>query len=126
MQESDTGLLERMRATTEASTVQELPPSEAAKGDGNAAFKRRDWATAVEHYSKALQLDENLTVARNNRAMAHLKLQNWREAETDCSGVLEAEPSNAKALLRRATARSDDACIQICSLPPASVSFIIG
>lgn len=43
--------------------------------------------------------------ALNNRAMARLKLGQWEAAEADCSAVLEQEPTNVKALLRRATAR---------------------
>jgi hypothetical protein len=32
--------------------VRELTPAEAAKDEGNKAFKRGDWAAAVEHYSR--------------------------------------------------------------------------
>lgn len=42
-------------------------------------------------------------VAYNNRAQAELKLQNWNSAFWDCEKVLELEPGNIKALLRRAT-----------------------
>ena len=38
--------------------------------------------------------------------MARLKLQQWDEAERDCSTVLAAEAGNVKALLRRAAARA--------------------
>jgi cytochrome c-type biogenesis protein CcmH/NrfG len=54
---------------------------------------------------RALELEPGLVSALNNRAMARLKLEQWSDAEQDCSAVLAAEPSNVKALLRRAAAR---------------------
>lgn len=84
-------------------------------------------------YSAALALDPTMLPALNNRALARLKLQQYAEAEKDCSQVrergrgiaavaisccqqrvdliacaaqvLETEPNNVKALLRRAAAR---------------------
>ena len=44
-------------------------------------------------------------VAYNNRAMTQLKLGNNEAALEDACVVLEHEPQNVKALLRRATAR---------------------
>ena len=62
-------------------------------------------AQAEEHYSAALRLDAGLTSARNNRALARLRLARWADAEADCCAVLAQEPGNVKALLRRAAAR---------------------
>ncbi len=86
-------------------TVKELTPAEQAKEEGNAAFKSGDWAAAVARYSTAVALDGGLVAALNNRAMAHLKLQQWSEAAADCDAVLQREASNIKALLRRSAAR---------------------
>uniref|UniRef100_A0A8C5KJA2 Sperm-associated antigen 1 n=1 Tax=Jaculus jaculus TaxID=51337 RepID=A0A8C5KJA2_JACJA len=41
--------------------------------------------------------------AYNNRAQAEIKLEKWSSAFQDCEKVLELEPGNIKALLRRAT-----------------------
>ncbi|XP_043363446.1 sperm-associated antigen 1 isoform X3 [Dermochelys coriacea] len=41
--------------------------------------------------------------AYNNRAQAEIKLQNWHNAFQDCEKVLDLEPGNLKALMRRAT-----------------------
>lgn len=57
---------------------------------------------------RALEAAPGLLVAQNNRAMAHLKLQQWGPAEADCTAVLAAEPHNVKALWRRALARWED------------------
>eukprot|EP00887_Chlorella_sp_A99_P000002 scaffold16.g2.t1 len=105
-QDSGEALVERMRATQTARTsVKELTPAEAAKDRGNAAFKAGDWAAAADSYGEALALDGQLTAARNNRALALLKMERWGEAQADASQVLAAEPGNVKALLRRAAAR---------------------
>ena len=37
--------------------------------------------------------------------MALLKLEQYEEAEVDCDHVILTDPTNAKALMRRATAR---------------------
>ena len=60
---------------------------------------------ALQQYSKALEVDPQLMTARNNRALAHLKLRHFDAAEADASAVLLAQPGNVKALLRRADAR---------------------
>lgn len=109
-QESGSALLDQLRprgapAAAAKPTVRELTPAEAAKKEGNAAFKRGEWQAAVEHYSRALE-HGNLLSALNNRAMARLKLQQWDEAERDSSAVLAVEAGNVKALLRRAAARA--------------------
>ncbi|GAX74597.1 hypothetical protein CEUSTIGMA_g2045.t1 [Chlamydomonas eustigma] len=89
--------------------VRELSPAEIEKEEGNAAFKRGDWKAAIERYTSALTLDPKLIPALNNRALAALKLGMAKEAEIDCNLVLECEPLNVKALLRRATAREQQA-----------------
>lgn len=62
-------------------------------------------AQAVDHYSRALQLDPQLLAARNNRAMCWLKVGRNTEAVEDCNSVLSADACNVKALLRRGAAR---------------------
>ena len=63
---------------------------------------------AIQHYSKAIDLDPSIFVAYNNRAMAWLKLEEWQNALQDCDHVLFLEPTNVKALLRQANARCVD------------------
>lgn len=62
-------------------------------------------AQAIEHYTKAIELDSTLAAAFNNRAMARLRVNQAAEAEVDCDRALLLQPANAKALLRRAAAR---------------------
>ena len=56
-------------------------------------------------YSAALEKDSTLAAGYNNRALAHLKLNNLADAEADCGYVLRLEPRNVKAFLRRGSAR---------------------
>jgi RNA polymerase II-associated protein 3 len=101
-------LMARLRAAEVAAkgpAVRELTPAEAAKEEGNAAFRCGKWVAAAELYAQALNLDPNLVSAMNNRAMALLKLQRWDEAKAAAGDVLALEPRNVKALLRRAAAR---------------------
>lgn len=62
LQESGEALLDRLRgskaaggapaAAAAATAVRELSPAEAAKDEGNKAFKRGDWQGAADHYSR--------------------------------------------------------------------------
>ncbi|XP_011374496.1 sperm-associated antigen 1 [Pteropus vampyrus] len=72
------------------------------KEKGNEAFNSRDYEEAVKYYTRSLSVLPTVA-AYNNRAQAELKLQNWNSAFQDCEKVLELEPGNLKALLRRAT-----------------------
>ncbi|XP_023971678.1 sperm-associated antigen 1 [Physeter macrocephalus] len=72
------------------------------KEKGNEAFNSGDYEEAVMYYTRSLSVLPTVA-AYNNRAQAELKLQNWNSAFQDCETVLELEPGNLKALLRRAT-----------------------
>eukprot|EP00071_Canis_lupus_P049264 XP_022282821.1 LOW QUALITY PROTEIN: sperm-associated antigen 1 [Canis lupus familiaris] len=72
------------------------------KEKGNEAFNSGDYEEAVMYYTRSISVLPTV-VAYNNRAQAELKLQNWNSAFWDCEKVLELEPGNIKALLRRAT-----------------------
>lgn len=73
------------------------------KEKGNEAFNSGDYEEAVMYYTRSISVLSTVA-AYNNRAQAELKLQNWNSAFQDCEKVLELEPGNLKALLRRATA----------------------
>jgi len=88
----------------EGARLTELTPAEVEKENGNKCFARQDWTAAIDHYSRALHHDYMLLAARNNRAMAYLKLSNWEAARQDTDALLELQPRNVKALMRRAAA----------------------
>ncbi|KAG2422871.1 hypothetical protein HXX76_015702 [Chlamydomonas incerta] len=83
--------------------------AERFKGRGNELFKAGKFADALTEYSKAINEHPDNPVYYNNRAMACLKIFRFEQAEEDCNRALRfdlKEGDKAKALLRRATARS--------------------
>ena len=97
--------------------------SDAQKELGNTAMTEKNFSTAVMHYSNAIKFDDTNLAAFNNRALAHLKLHAYAQAEADATVVIgpedggdhAASASNGstegvealrlKALCRRAQAR---------------------
>lgn len=50
------------------------------KDKGDAMHRAGNYKAALNAYSKALRLDASLTACQSNRALTHLKLQDWRHA----------------------------------------------
>lgn len=75
----------------------------ACKERGNAAFQAGRYDEAVRQYSAAIHLDPRCAVYYSNRAMAHLKLMRYADAEADCNDALKRQLST-KSLLRRGSA----------------------
>ena len=73
------------------------------KEKGNECFRVGDYEEAVVYYSRSLDAVDT-TAVHNNRALTHLKAKHYIKAMVDLSIVLEAEPTNVKALLRQANA----------------------
>eukprot|EP00929_Paragymnodinium_shiwhaense_P099033 TRINITY_DN605_c0_g1_i1.p1 TRINITY_DN605_c0_g1~~TRINITY_DN605_c0_g1_i1.p1 ORF type:complete len:2835 (-),score=990.43 TRINITY_DN605_c0_g1_i1:163-8667(-) len=90
---------------------------EKGKDMGNSLFAKGSVAEAVRWFSKCLWLIEKGRVAtipadlhsilHSNRAFAEIKLEKWSEAESDCTAALKLNPTNLKAMYRRAWARSE-------------------
>ena len=54
-----------------------------------------------------MQWDRKNAILLANRAMAYLKTESWRQADTDCSLALSLDDGYVKAYQRRATARKN-------------------
>ncbi|XP_058689002.1 sperm-associated antigen 1 [Poecile atricapillus] len=72
------------------------------KEKGNEAFATGDYVEAVTYYTRSISVIPTAAVY-NNKAQAEIKLQDWDSALQDCEKVLDMEPGNIKALMRRAT-----------------------
>ncbi|XP_052889997.1 sperm-associated antigen 1 [Anopheles moucheti] len=70
---------------------------------GNDNFRAKEFKEAVEEYDRSLDLYPT-AACYNNRAIAYIKLQRYNEAIADCDLCLMIEPTNLKALLRKAQA----------------------
>ena len=49
-----------------------------AKAQGNKALKAQQYGEAVQHYSQAIELEASNPAHHNNRALAFLKVPDWK------------------------------------------------
>uniref|UniRef100_A0A2P2KC06 Uncharacterized protein MANES_02G035100 n=1 Tax=Rhizophora mucronata TaxID=61149 RepID=A0A2P2KC06_RHIMU len=87
--------------------------AEAAKEKelGNTAYKKKEFETAIAHYTKAMELDDEDISYLTNRAAVHLEMANYEECIKDCDKAVERGRELrsdfkmiAKALTRKGTA----------------------
>nr|XP_056702260.1 RNA polymerase II-associated protein 3 isoform X2 [Euleptes europaea] len=78
----------------------------AEKDLGNGYFKESKYEAAIECYTRGIAADGTNALLPANRAMAYLKIQNYEEAEKDCSQAVLLDSSYSKAYARRGTARA--------------------
>lgn len=72
---------------------------------GNRLFKAGRFSDALACYSRSLALSPT-SIAYANRAMAALKLEEYSEAEEDCTQAINLDKHYVKAYSRRGRARS--------------------
>lgn len=72
------------------------------KESGNRFFQQKNYIKAIEMYSKSLENDPENWAALNNRALCHMKLDDFSLGVDDTSRIIANDKSNVKALLRRA------------------------
>lgn len=83
-------------------------PAMAARQEGNAHFKGGRIDEAIASYTEALDklTDEDDPIPiYNNRALCYQQLYSYKKVIADCTSVLELDPKNVKALVKRAQAR---------------------
>lgn len=96
----------------EAQRRSNLSPDEVHKERGDDAFKNAQFEDAINHYSKCLDglsrrgesLSDLAMRAHSNRAACYKQISNFDGVIEDCTAVLEVDPENVKALVRRAQA----------------------
>jgi stress-induced-phosphoprotein 1 len=90
-----TKLREVEKARTEADRLAYIDPakSEAAREEGNTAFKGGDFAGAVKSYTEAIKRDPKDPRGYNNRAAAYQKLVAFPEALKDANAAIEMDPT---------------------------------
>lgn len=99
---------EKMEAQRKAG----LSGAEAHKEKGDEKYKNANFEAAVEEYTKCLddlkkegkELSELALKAHSNRAACYKQISNFDGTIEDCTAVLEIDPDNVKALIRRAQA----------------------
>ncbi|KAL7792513.1 TPR-like protein [Trichoderma ceciliae] len=79
-----------------------IEDAESYKTAGNRLFKEKNYAKAIEQYSKAVDLFPNSATYLGNRAAAYMSNGQYEAALDDCSRAADLDPNNAKVLLRLA------------------------
>lgn len=81
------------------------------KDAGNAAYKKKDFDKAIDHYTKALDLDDQDISYLTNRAAVYLEMGKYEECIKDCDKAVERGRELrsdfkmiARALTRKGTA----------------------
>lgn len=89
-----------------------LSSTELHKERGDQAYKNANFEDAVDHYTKCIDNmkkdgkgeSELALKAYSNRAACYKQISNFDGTISDCTAVLEIDPENVKALIRRAQA----------------------
>eukprot|EP01059_Diplonema_ambulator_P034120 TRINITY_DN7485_c0_g3_i2.p1 TRINITY_DN7485_c0_g3~~TRINITY_DN7485_c0_g3_i2.p1 ORF type:complete len:478 (+),score=206.41 TRINITY_DN7485_c0_g3_i2:53-1486(+) len=87
---------------------QKEDPIQREKALGNEFFKKGKYGEAIKHYTKGINCDPddaNVHLLYANRAMSHLKLEKWSEAEQDATKCVQCNRTFTKGFFRRALAR---------------------
>lgn len=71
--------------------------ADALKEEGNEAFIKGDYETAVLHYSQGLEKLKDMKVLYTNRAQAYIKLGDYQKALVDCDWALKCDEKCTKA-----------------------------
>ncbi|KAJ1379629.1 Tetratricopeptide-like helical domain superfamily, partial [Sesbania bispinosa] len=99
------------------------------KEAGNAAYKKKNFETAIQHYSKALELDDEDISYLTNRAAVYLEMGKLEECIKDCDKAVERgrELRSDYKMIARALTRKGTALVKMakCSkdFDPAIESF---
>lgn len=78
---------------------------EAYKALGNDAFASKDFSKAIEHYTKAIQLDSKNHVFFSNRSASYAGLKEWNKAMDDAKECIRLDPQFVKGYYRLAMAQ---------------------
>jgi stress-induced-phosphoprotein 1 len=89
-----------------------LSPVEKHKERGDECYKNAGFEDAIVHYTKCIEMlvkqgkegSDLALKAFSNRAACYKQISNFDGTIQDCTSVLEVEPENVKALVRRAQA----------------------
>ncbi|KAG9300989.1 hypothetical protein G9A89_018941 [Geosiphon pyriformis] len=74
------------------------------KNLGNQAFAAKDYGKAIEHFTKAIELDSSNHVLYSNRSAAYASLKNYSQALEDANKTVELKSDWAKGYSRKGAA----------------------
>ncbi|KAI3828881.1 hypothetical protein L1987_02992 [Smallanthus sonchifolius] len=85
------------------------------KEAGNAAYKKKDFETAIAHYTKAFELDDGDISFLTNRAAVYLEMGKYDECIKDCEKAVERgrELRSDYKMVARALTRKGSALVKM-------------
>lgn len=83
------------------------PESDKLKSEGNAAMGRKDYSSAIEQYTKALEIAPSNPIYLSNRAAAYSAAGQHEKAAEDAEQAVAVDPKYSKAWSRLGLARFD-------------------
>ncbi|KAH6818117.1 stress-inducible protein [Perilla frutescens var. frutescens] len=85
------------------------------KEAGNAAYKKKDFETAIEHYTRAIELDDEDISYLTNRAAVYLEMGKYEDCIKDCEKAVERgrELRSDFKMVARALTRKGTALVKI-------------
>ncbi|CAN0908605.1 Hsp70-Hsp90 organizing protein 3 [Linum grandiflorum] len=85
------------------------------KEAGNAAYKKKDFETAIAHYTKAMELDDADISFMTNRAAVYLEMGKYEECIKDCDKAVERgrELRSDFKMVARALTRKGSALVKL-------------
>ncbi|XP_052107184.1 stress-induced-phosphoprotein 1-like isoform X2 [Mytilus californianus] len=84
------------------------------KQKGNEAYKKKDFATALEHYDKAIELDPTDITYRNNKSAVYFELKDYDKCIEISEEAINIGRENRAdyTLIAKALARAGKACMK--------------
>ena len=80
---------------------EQIQDSNKLKQEGNVALKEQRYEDAIKFYSLALDINPDNTAALNNKNIAHIKMEDWKNTMVNASLCLAKDVTNTKALYHR-------------------------
>ncbi|XP_069803850.1 tetratricopeptide repeat protein 12 [Dendropsophus ebraccatus] len=96
-QENFIAILEKDASERAEKRRQNKELANALKDQGNEAFAKGDYETAIQRYSEGLEKLKDMQVLYTNRAQAYIKLNKYEAAISDCEWALKCDDKCVKA-----------------------------
>lgn len=102
----------------EKETKEKKAQAQKEKETGNAAYKKKDFETAIAHYSKATELDDSDISFLTNRAAVYLEMGKYDECIKDCDKAVERgrELRSDYKMVARALTRKGTALVKMAKI----------
>lgn len=81
------------------SPIMAIENSEEVKALGNEYFKQGNYEDAIKKYSRAIEINPNISIYYSNRAMCYYRLKNYIKSFEDGQRSIEKDSCNIKGII---------------------------